>query len=129
MKKTHLIIIIIVLIGLVAVLTNPNQDRHKEVVKNKINLYLQKSMKEGNADTDNDEEKSGQAIGMMLGVVLVNQIIDNLVSTDNYVLFSMTKVTWDGQTKVIGIGAFSNIYLTDKLDNALNEGLLKNSIK
>lgn len=126
MKKNHIIILIILLISLVAVLTNPNQDRHKEVVKNKINLYLQKSMKEGNADTNNEGEKSGQAIGMMLGVVLVNQIIDNLVSTDNYVLFSMTKITWDGKTKVIGIGAFGNVYLTGKLDDSLNEGLLNN---
>ena len=125
MKKTHLILIAIVLIGLVAVLTNPNQDRHKEVVKNKINLYLQKSMKEDNAETNDEREKSGQALGMMIGVVLVNQIIDNLVSTDNYVLFSTTKVTWDGQTKVIGIGLFGNVFLTDKLDNALKDGLLK----
>lgn len=126
MKKTHLIIIVIVLIGLVAVLTNPNQDRHKEVVKNKLNLYLQKSIKEEFADRNNEGEKSGQAIGTMLGVVLVNQIIDNLVSTDNYVLFSKTKITWDGKTKVIGIGAFGNVYLTAKLDDSLNEGLLNN---
>lgn len=126
MKKNHIIILVIVLISLIAVLTNPNQDRHKEVVKNKLNLYLQKSMKEEFADRNNEAEKSGQAIGMMLGVVLVNQIIDNLVSTDNYVLFSMTKITWDGKTKVIGIGAFGNVYLTGKLDNALNEGLLNN---
>lgn len=125
MKKNYLYYAIIGAIILVAILTNPNQDRHKEVIKNKLNSYMQKSMKQNLTETDNVWAQAGQALGMMLGGALVDRIIDNLVSTDNYVLFSTTKISWEGETKVIGIGAFGNVFITNKLDEAMNEGFLE----
>ncbi len=122
MKKNYLIFAIIGTTFFIAILTNPNQDRHKEVIKNKINSYMQKAMKQ---DITQTGSKLGQAIGMMMGGALVDRIVDNLVSTDNYVLFSTTKISWEGEMKVIGIGAFGNVFVTNKLDEAMNEGLLK----
>lgn len=124
-EKELFIFAIIGAIILVAILTNPNQDRHKEVIKNKLNSYMQKSMKQNLTETDNVWAQAGQALGMMLGGALVDRIIDNLVSTDNYVLFSTTKISWEGETKVIGIGAFGNVFITNKLDEAMNEGFLE----
>jgi hypothetical protein len=126
MKKNYLFIIITGAITLIAILTNPNQDRHKEVIKNKLNTYMQESMKQNLTKTDNEWEQAGQALGMMLGGALVDKIIDNLVSTENYILFSTTKISWEGETKIIGIGAFGNVFTTSKLDDTMNEGLLKN---
>ena len=119
MKKNYFFAGIIGLLVLVAVLTNPNQDRHKEVIKAKLTTYLQKSMKESN--------EFGQALGLMFGGVFVNQILDQMITTDNYVLFSTTKITWEGKSKTIGIGVFGNVFVTKELDDALNEGLLKNN--
>jgi len=48
------------------------------------------------------------------------------MSTDNYVLFSTTKITWEGETRIIGIGAFGNVFITKELDESLNKGLLEN---
>ncbi len=126
MKKKSVFIAIIALIILIAVFTNPNQDRHKEVIKNKLNSYMQEPIKENLNETDNNTEQAGKALGMMLFGAFIDRVIDNLISTDNYVLFSTTKITWDGKTKIIGIGAFGNVYLTGKLDEMLDEGLLKN---
>ncbi|WP_410219564.1 DUF4359 domain-containing protein [Pedobacter sp.] len=126
MKKNYLITIIIGVIALVAILTNPNQDRHKEVIKIKLSSYMQQSIKKNLTETDDKWKNAGQALGIMLGGALVDRIIDNLISTDNYVLFSTTKITWEGKTKVIGIGAFGNVFITNKLDEAMNEGLLEN---
>jgi hypothetical protein len=108
MKKNHIVLIIVGLIFSVAGLTNPNQDKHKEVIGNKlysymlINSYFEKSTKSRRLD---------------------DGIIDDLVSTDNYVLFSTTKITWNSQTKIIGVGAFGNVYLTSKLNEVFNEVL------
>jgi hypothetical protein len=126
MKKSYLIFAVLGVLVLIAMLTNPNQDRHKEVVKNKISLYMQKSMKQNLTEKDNEWEQIGQAFGMMLGGTLVDRIVDNLVSTNNYILFSTTKVSWDGEVKIIGIGAFGNVFISSKLDEAINEGLLEN---
>ncbi|MBK8442421.1 MAG: hypothetical protein IPL35_02955 [Sphingobacteriales bacterium] len=38
-------------------------------------------------------------------------MIDNSVSTDNYILFSTTKYSLEGETKVVGIGAFGNVFI------------------
>ncbi len=126
MKKKSVFIAIIAVIILIAVFTNPNQDRHKEVIKNKLNSYMQEPIKENLNETDNNTEQAGKALGMMLFGAFIDRVIDNLISTDNYVLFSTTKITWEGKTKIIGIGAFGNVYLTSKLDEMLDEGLLKN---
>lgn len=125
MKKSYLIVAIVSLFIIVAVLTNPNQDRHKEVIKNKLMFYMQKSMNESLSDKEDDIKQTSQAFGVILGGVVIDGIIGNLISIDNYVLFSTTKITWEGETKVIGIGAFGNVFVTNKLDEAMSNGLLK----
>jgi hypothetical protein len=61
----------------------------------------------------------------MLGGVLIDKIIDNLVSTVNYVLFSTTNFSCEGESKIIAIGAFCNLYFTNILDKVVKEGFLK----
>ena len=124
MKSKTILIAGLGLIILIAVLTNPDQDRHQEVIKNKLKVYIQKSMKESMTETDDEWEQAGQALGVMIGGVIIDGVVNNLISTNNYVLFSTTKVSWEGKTRVIGIGAFGNVFLTSKLDDALKEGLL-----
>jgi hypothetical protein len=124
MKKTNVFLVVIGLILVVAVLTNPNQDRHKEVIRSKFNSYMQKSMSDGLSKSQNEWEQAGQVLGMMLGGALIDGIISNIVTTDNYVIFSTTKINWEGESKVIGVGLFGNVFLTSKIDEALDEGLL-----
>ena len=126
MRKNQITLAIIGLIILVAVLSNPNQDRHKEVIKNKLITYLQKSVKKGQTGTKDDWEEAGQVLGIMLGGLIVDKVLDNFMSTDNYVVFSTTKITWEGNTKIIGIGAFGNVFITKGLDESLKKGLLEN---
>lgn len=113
----------ILILLLIAILTNPNEDRHKETIKSELNSYMQKNI----TKTDNEWEQAGQAIGIALGTTLINGIIENLVSTDNYILFSLTKITFQGKVKIIGIGIFGNVYLTNNLDEALHRGLIQNN--
>lgn len=126
MKKNHIGLAIIGLIILVAVFTNPDQNRHKEVIKNKLITYMQKSIKKDQAEPRDEFEEAAQAIGITLGGMIAEKVLDNLVSTDNYVVFSTTKITWEGETRIIGIGAFGNVFITKKLDDSLNKGLLEN---
>lgn len=95
---------------------------HREAVKNEINAFLQRQMKDNSTDTN----EVGQALGIMLGGALVSGIVNNLVSSDNYVAFSLTKITWEGEAKVIGIGAFGNIFFLNKLDDSTIKGLVEN---
>jgi hypothetical protein len=127
MKRNQIIIIIIILITTLAILTNPSSQNHKEAIKTKLTVFMQKSIANNSKATTNEWEQAGQALGAMLGGAIIEKIIENLVSTDNYILFSTTKITWEGETRIIGIGAFGNVFLTSKLETALNEGLLNQS--
>lgn len=124
MKRKFSVLIVLGLVVLVAVLTNPNQDRHREVLKAKVVSYMQKSMSDGLTKSEIDLENAGQAVGMMLGGALIDGVISNIVTTNNYVLFSTTNIIWEGESRVIGVGAFGNVFLTKEIDEALNEGVL-----
>ncbi|MDP3359105.1 MAG: hypothetical protein Q8S41_07125 [Lutibacter sp.] len=125
MKKNQIIIGIFIIIGLVAILTNPKLQEHKDAVKAKIAASHQKN-------TNLQEEKNaayylGRSFGNLLGDVLIDNIVNTIVSTDNYVLFSLTKVTWDSETKVIGVGLFGNIFFSPKINEKLEAVSLDNN--
>ena len=124
MKKAYITLAILILIILIAVITNPDQNRHKEVIKNQLITYLQKSIKKDQPEPKDEWEEAGQALGIMLGGMIVEKVLDNFMSTDNYVVFSTTTITWEGKKKIIGIGAFGNVFITKELEEALNKGLL-----
>jgi len=126
MRNNYIPLAIIGLIILAAVLSNPDQDRHKEVVKNKLITYLQKSYNQGQPAPKDEWEEGGQALGIMLGGMIIEKVLDNFMSTDNYVVFSTTKITWDGEARIIGIGAFGNVFITKELEESLEKGLLEN---
>jgi len=111
MKKGYLTLIIIGAIVLIAIITNPPPERHKEAVKTEVNKLMQKEI----SKEAGDNGSTGQIFGALLGGAVIDKMVDNMVSTDNYLLFSTTKVTWEGQTRVIGIGAFGNVFITRKI--------------
>jgi hypothetical protein len=121
MKLSTLIISIIALVAIVAFLTNPKPERHKEVVKNKIYQYWQKIMLEDVSNARNRREEVAQELEILLGSTLVDKVIDNVVSSEDYLLFSTTKISFDGKSKTIGYGVFGNVYLDKELDEGLNE--------
>jgi len=129
MKKSLTTFLLLGVFILIAIFTNPDVIRHKEVVNNKITEYMQQKMKEHSSTSDNELGDMGQVIGAVLGGTIIEKIVDNIVSTDNYILFSTTKITWDGNTRVVGIGAFGNVFLSSKMDGAVNDEMLKSKEK
>lgn len=123
MKKPYVIGGLAALILIVAAISNPSSEVHKETIKTKLNAYIQKSMSKENS-SDDELGAAGNAFGMMLGGFIVDKIVDHMVSTNNYILFSTTQINWEGESKTIGIGAFGNVFITGQLDEALNKGLM-----
>jgi Domain of unknown function (DUF4359) len=122
MKNKQILLICVGILMVVAVLTNPSQDRHKEVVKNKLNVIMQKVMKESLKNSDTGAQQIGSALGLMLGGAMLDRMIETMVTTDNYVLFSITKIAWEGKSKAIGFGVLGNVFISDEIDKALKDG-------
>jgi hypothetical protein len=112
MKKSHIILAIIAVILIIAALTNPNTQRHKEAVKEKLTAYVDEKVK---------DDSSG--LGALFGTALISRAVDSLVSSDNYLFFSLTKVSYQERSKVVGMGVFGNVILFGNVDDLASPGL------
>jgi Domain of unknown function (DUF4359) len=127
MKKSLITFLVLAVIILTAIFTNPDLIKHKEVIKNKVSSYMQHKIKENSKTSDAEWEEMRQKIGVVLGGPIIEDLVDKIVSTNNYLLFSTTKLTWDGKSKVIGIGAFGDILLTTTMDEGLIDQVLQSN--
>lgn len=114
MKAKHIVLIAFGVILAIAIFTNPSQEMHKDIVKSKLVAYYQKSIEE-----DETIPKNGfSALGSLLGTSLINTLVESGVSSDNYLLFSVTKIAYKGEENSIGFGVFGNVFLSDRVEEA-----------
>jgi hypothetical protein len=119
MKTRNYVILGITLFITILALTNPGQETHKEKVKVKLNEFYEKEM--ANDNTSDQFSQAGNSMGMILAKSMINMVIDNSVSSSNYILFSTTNVTWEGKTKTVGLGILGNVFLSSKIDEAIKK--------
>jgi hypothetical protein len=95
----------------VLAIANPSIDSHKEAVEQK--LYSQSDIsKVTDADLD-----SFATVGYALADGAIFSVIDSMVegiSRDNYILFSLTKATYEGNSRYIGLGLLGKVFITNK---------------
>lgn len=95
---------------LTLILTNPSERKHQQQVMAAFSKNLSKS----------SSQNSYESAGRTLGLFFVEALIPKIVFRNNYVLFSLTEVTFQGQSKIVGIGILGNVYLSSKVDESLN---------
>lgn len=100
-KKRYLIIVILI----VAFITNPNENKHKEAVKNKVNGIVMPI----------------DASGYQTENPYIEQLIATHVSSSDYLFFSTTEATWNNQTITIGFGIFSNVFLSKMINEIIGK--------
>jgi hypothetical protein len=121
MKKQNVIIIVSALVILIAVFTNPNLITHQQAIKSVFHQNIEKTQSELMAKANDEYEEAGANMGIMLGSALVDKMIENMVTSDNYIVCSTTKVTFEGKTKVIGLGLFGNVFLSDQVMEVIQQ--------
>ena len=116
MKK---LISAIILVGAVIVLavTCPDRNAHEDALRSVI----------AKASTKKIDQLAGSnalvsSVASLVGSVLVDKVADKLLDTqlevNNYVLFSVGKVTLGDETKPISFGILNNVYTISE-DDAL----------
>jgi hypothetical protein len=128
MKKSTITLAVLALVIIVAVITNPKLEDHKAAIKSKMNAAIQKSMSETISQSNDGLQQAGSVLGVMLGGALIDRLIDSAVGVDNYVLFSLTKVTWEGNSMIVGVGIFGNVFLVSAMHKSLARGLNQDKI-
>lgn len=125
MNKSTIVFISIFIAALMAFFSNPNVEKHREAVKMKAKTLMQQSLYTEIDDNNSYgiDKNIGSILGSMLGSAIINPFIEGSITTDNYIFFSTTKLTWDGKTKEIGFGVFGYVFLSNNFDNELKDQL------
>lgn len=121
MNKKIIIGAVAGLLLMTMVFTNPDSSLHKDAVKLKFNSFMQKKMNDDLGGNKDEGVNIGGQLGMMFGNAIIDRVVDSAVSSDNYLLFSLTKFTFKGESRVMGIGVFGNVFISDKVDEELDK--------
>lgn len=114
MSKTRIFALFGITFLLFSFLSNPKKENHEKVVKHKIVSLLKTE-----SGTKNEELID---FGMQLiGNTLVYQFTENHIHIKNYYIFSLTKVSWEDQNIIIGLGIFGKVWLSPKIDEKAQE--------
>jgi hypothetical protein len=104
MNKFQITFIIIGFFLLALMATNPSIEDHRQAVMNELEKKMSLE-----SNPDNKWEQVGQSIGMALG----QGIIDKAVSRENFLVFSITKISFNSKTKSIGYGFLGKVWITE----------------
>ena len=98
-----LIIAILVIIGLLVamVLTCPKKEQHVNVLTEKFSYLLTES-----SGTDKD----ANILGAMIGGAIAKQVINAYLIVDDNVLFSVGRLEYKGENRVVSVGALGHIF-------------------
>jgi Domain of unknown function (DUF4359) len=104
---------------LLLLFTNPSQDKHKLALKDKFVVSITKEL-------EKQKQKTGmEGLQSVVATMFIDNMVDKTVTSENWLLFSTTKITIEGNENTIGFGILGHVYLSSEVDDALKEGFNK----
>ena len=113
MKYTTWIILIAIVV--IAAITNPDKAMHREAVKDEVKELVRDEI--GDSDIES-------FFGKIIVGALLDTFVEQAITVDNYLVFSLSKMRIDNKDKVIGIGLFGHVFVSFNRDDLLED--LKN---
>lgn len=114
MSKTRIFALIMLGLILASILTNPPREQFETIIKSKSKDILEKQLKY--------KDKDALQLGMTLfGDRVIQDFIDRSIIIQNFYLFSVVKIKWQGTETPIGGGAFKTVWLSPKIDEKADE--------
>ena len=114
-NKVIYFIIIGFVLSILAV-TNPTLEKQKELLVKKMIDDSEKIKKDlADKQPDNAFDKMANELGQQfLQPEFINNLVDNSLNRDNYIFFSLPRMTIMSKTKIIGIGVAGNVIWFEK---------------
>ena len=117
MKNFLLFILILVFIAGVCVVSCPDKEAHSDAIMETVNNLIDDRMSEGITE---ENEKTFALFASSLVSGVSNIVIDSRLTVKNHFLFSIGKVTFDGESQTVSIGILNHVF-TDIDDNLKKE--------
>lgn len=116
MKKLIKCLIVLVILAGVMLFTCPEEERHIE----KMTHEIVKSSQENNKDAG-FLESLGNAIAGTISEAVVKVYVKSQLKVDNYYVLNVGKMYYDGEKRVVTIGAFNHVFCLVKAYDLLDE--------
>lgn len=101
MSKTVSVLLTVLILIMLAV-TCPDKSEHQEEIRQKVSEKMEQKM--GDAD-------GLSAIGSFFASKIIDVYLDSKLSVDNYVLFSIGKLNYDGEDIRISFGMLHHVFI------------------
>ena len=107
MKYFLSIILVTIAIAGVCIISCPKHEEHSKAIMKEINNIIDN---EFSNKAENDNEKAMALFATTLCSGISEFIIDRKLFIDNYFLFSVGKITLEGEKKIVSIGVLNHVF-------------------
>lgn len=118
MKFRYFFLLVIVVLLVAAFFTNPSEQQHKEVLRTQLTKVIDESMAERQDDIVT------VSAWKLAGPQITEMFLKNNFSVDDYKVLSLTKINWDNQSYIVGVGAFDKVWITKRLNKELADTII-----
>jgi len=122
MKKNHIKIAVFVVVALILMATNPSHEAHADKMKMELKSIMSSAMAKESGSNDGWEQ-AGAMLGMALGGGIIDMMVDNMLKTQSFLVFSLTQIEFDGETKTVGFGLLGNVFISSEVKKTLAENM------
>lgn len=95
------IVLVALFVGLIT--TCPDKQKHADALKELTSSLL-------NDEVSTSGNDGWEYLGAMIGNKLIGAVVDNNLYVDNYVLFSIGKMSFDGEENTVSFGIFNHVF-------------------
>jgi hypothetical protein len=107
-------LILLVIIILAMIISNPDKDDHREAIKEQISMAISKQLPSGD-----DFISSGfQMMGKLIARNVIDAALDSELAYHNYILFSKSTVKWNGKSHTVSYGFMGHVFTANADDVA-----------
>jgi hypothetical protein len=70
---------------------------------------------------ENSLNKMFQGLGSIIGEKYIENLVDGVVTRNNFLIFSLTRGEWKGQKNTIGFGILGQVFVTEEVREIFNK--------
>lgn len=108
-----------------AYFTNPTELQHKREAEAALSEYLDQYISEDTGMVGGLYALMGEKIRTFISASIA-QGLDERITRDNYIFFSLTRLEYEGERHVVGIGIFGEVHIFESGLAAVEEQLRSN---
>ena len=110
--KKFLSLVIVIAVVLVAAITCPDKQAHKDAVMEEMNGAINSAISDKVGKLDSGLGSSLSKITSKVTSKVLGAAFDTAITVDNYFVFSVGKIDIDDKPKTVSIGAFGHVFTT-----------------